>query len=63
MISFRQFLDEKFYGYKSRGGNSPIRLMSRAVTPARPIVLKPDVKKATYNSKTDAQLEHDQFDR
>ena len=35
MITFQQFLTEKMYGYNSRGANSPAKLMSKAVRPAK----------------------------
>lgn len=29
MITFQQFLNEKFYGFKSKGSNSPNMLMAK----------------------------------
>jgi hypothetical protein len=46
MITFQQFLAEKMYGYNSRGANSPAKLMSKAVRPAKPATsLLPNKKK------------------
>jgi hypothetical protein len=40
MITFQQFLNEKFYGFKSKGSNSPNMLMAKKVSPAKPTSLK-----------------------
>ena len=40
MITFQQFLSEKFYGFKSKGSNSPNMLMAKKVSPAKPTSLK-----------------------
>lgn len=44
MKSFQQFLQEKFYGYKSRGGNSPSKLMAKKVNPSKPFLFKSEHK-------------------
>jgi len=36
MKTFSQFLTEKMYGFNSRGANSPAKLMSKSVKPAKP---------------------------
>jgi len=40
VITFQQFLNEKFYGFKSKGSNSPNMLMAKKVSPAKPTSLK-----------------------
>ena len=36
MKTFEQFLIEKMYGFNSRGANSPAKLMSKNIKPAKP---------------------------
>lgn len=59
MKTFKQFLNEKFYGFNSRGGNSPNKLLAKKVNPSKPVSFKPDFKKTIDNSKNDAKLKYD----
>lgn len=51
MKSFQQFLQEKFYGYNSRGGHSPNKLMAKKVNPSKAFRFKAEYKPYIPNQK------------